>query len=390
MDKSKPNDYNNFSHTSSSTDKLDTSKSKQIADPPTKHELDAHMDMLAQNASYAQDTSAEPQPIQSDEFYRNYASGAGEMGRNSLTHANEMMANRALVASYEYSAVRNYEHAMNGLTGATAFDRYDMNLSSLYASSLSMQRPNISYPSYLNTFNSDDVAAAATHQKYFGEHGATGGAGAPAVSAGIADGSAPYYPKPMYHYDSTFPLGGFSAMNLALRSSTVTNPLPIIDLSATNVTASSAPTSTTPQYSMSHRSTDSNVIGKETEVTNSGSQVGMGNENRRRPTNATKNDGYSAQNDNFSAYQRAKSPQSEPVDLCNVAGSKEGVFSGENSTENTQNRPFSRSDSTSDSGASPYIDTLKTDSMGELEIIKIDKIATIDWYLNDFCEWNRF
>lgn len=310
--------------------------------------MENQLDLLSQHPNYATDAVTEPQGVNADEFYRNY-SNAGEITRST----NEMMTNRALVASYEYSAVRNYEHAMNGLPAGPPFDRYDMNLSSLYASSLSMQRPNISYPSYLNTFNTDEVA---THQKYFGEHG--------------ADGATPYYPKPMYHYDSTFPLGGFSAMNLALRSSAVPNPLPIIDLSATNATVSNSSTSNQAHYSMAHNRVNetqmSGVTVKEPQTPNASPQnMNISGESRRRPVSNNKNDGFSGQHEsNCSAYQRTKSPQTEPVDLCN-ASEKGTPFGADNSTDNAQNRPFSRSDSASDSTASPYIDAIKTDSMGE-------------------------
>lgn len=347
--KSKSTDYTNFAHTPSANDKLDSTKSKQITDPTPKLDMENQLDLLSQHSNYASETVAEPQGVNADEFYRNY-SNAGDITRST----NEMITNRALVASYEYSAVRNYEHAMNGLTTGPPFDRYDMNLSSLYASSLSMQRPNISYPSYLNTFNTDEVA---NHQKYFGEHG--------------GDSATPYYPKPMYHYDSTFPLGGFSAMNLALRSSAVSNPLPIMDLSAPNVTASNATTLNQTPYSMAHNRTNdtqmSNLAVKEPQTPNSSPQnnMNMSGENRRRTS--SKNDAFPGQNEqNCSAYQSSKSPQSEPVDLCN-ASEKGAAFGADNSVDNTQNRPFSRSDSTSDSTASPYIDAIKTDSMGKLE-----------------------
>lgn len=346
MEKSKATDYVNFTHTQP-TDKTENTKSKQIAD--TKLEMENQMNLLSQNSNYPSDTAAEPTGLNAEEFYRNYSNAGAEIPRGS--HTNEMMANRALVASYEYSAVRNYEHAMNGLTGGTPFDRYDMNLSSLYASSLSMQRPNITYPPYLNSFNSEDMAQ---HQKYFSEH--SGG-----------DSSTPYYPKPMYHYDSSFPLGGFSAMNLALRTSAVPNPLPIIDLAAPNVTLSNSTTSNTSQYSMAQRAGD-NQVGhsiKETHSSHSSGQMNVaGDHNRRRTSQNNKIESFNGPSEHFSAYQESKSPQTEPVDLCNQAD-KGTTFVAENSTESTQNRPFSRSDSTSDSTASPYIDALKTDSMGE-------------------------
>lgn len=369
---SKTSDYINFPNESSSRHenlKAENTKSKQLTESANK--IDAttesgvnQMNLMSQSANYANtlETSSEhqqQQQQQSDELYfRNY-SNPSEIQRSSASYANEMISNRALVANYEYSAVRNYENAMSGLTTGTAFDRYDMNLSNLYASSLSMQRPTISYPSYLNSFTQDDPN---NHQKYFNEHN--------------VDSSTPYYPKPMYHYDSSFPLSGFSAMNLTLRSAAVANSLPLIDLSTPSIMPSSLSTHHTPNYSMAQsRTSDSQMsMEKEENTSNSSPQISSNDAaNHRISVNSNNNNKHSSyqtsnQNENVQSYQASKSPQSEPVDLCNAPIKPTStVFTSDNSMENSQNRPFSRSDSTSDSNASPYVDTFKSDPMSKLK-----------------------
>lgn len=309
-------------------------------------------------------------PFNSDDLYfRNYAGSGSDITRPIVSYANEMIANRALAANYDYSSVRNYENAMNTISTSAAFDRYDMNLSNLYASTLPMQRPGITYPSYLQSIAQDDQhhlsAAQATMLK--SEH--------------CSETPTPFYPRPMYHYDPSFSLSRFPAMNLALRTAATTNSsVPIIDLSTQNVSSSNA-YSASAQYSTVHRSNDTNTPSASPKRACSPNSSPQANSNDRSIDsnlddrmpliNSDKNNRtYPLQADNLSAdhnvrrsISNSRSPQTEPVNLCN-APLKTLPFSTNNSIENAQNRPYSR-ESTSDSNASPYIDAYKGDSMGK-------------------------
>lgn len=321
------------------------------------------------------------QSVQSDDFYfRNYSHPSDITRSSTASYANEMMANRSLVANYEYSAVRSYENAINGIPSATPFDRYDMNLGNLYASSLPMQRP---YPSYFTSFGQDDASA---QQKYFHDH--------PMLKSdhGI-DNSSPYYPKPMYHYDHpSFPLTGFSAMNLTLRSAAVaaaaTNSLqPIMSLSTPSVTSSNLLAHNPSYYTVAQRTTTDELTPSNTPKPNANTPSPQPNTNANtaNTTNNTntndlnsdggrggtvensKNRSYRLNDDNLTQYQNSRSPQSEPVDLCNAPlKPNTNAFSGDNNSVETvpQNRPFSR-ESTSDSNASPYVDSFKGDPMSK-------------------------
>lgn len=309
------------------------------------------------------DASIEQPMNNSDELcYRSYTN-SNDISRTTVPFANDMMANRALVANYEYSAVRSYENAMNGISTAPTFDRYDMNLGNLYASSLSMQRSNLTYPSYLNTFGAEDP----NQQKYLHEHHFSQAAMLKNETA--SENSTPYYPKPMYHYDPAFPLAGFSAMNLSLRTAAVAaanGTLPIMDLTAaTTVTSANlAASNASPIYTTGQRLQTTISTSKASRTPNLSPQTNSGEQtadnNNRMPMNNLKMQSYSGEN--FAPNSR--SPQNEPVDLCN-SQIKPGTFTGDNSIETVQNRPYSR-DSTSDSNASPYVvDTYKGDPMGK-------------------------
>lgn len=297
--------------------------------------------------------------------YRNY-SNASDISRPTVPFANEMMANRALVANYEYSAARSYESAMNGISTAPTFDRYDMNLGNLYASSLSMQRSNLTYPPYLNSFSAEDP----NQPKYLAEHHFPPSTMLKSETG--AENQAPYYPKPMYHYDPSFPLAGFSAMNLSLRTAAVaaaSNSLPIMDLSAANVVTSSslAGCSNPPHYSAIQRlqASTSASTPKSSRTPNPSPQANNSEQttDNRMPMNNLKLQSYQLPTENFAQNSRSP-PPSEPVDLCN-SQMKPGTFAADNSSmETAPNRPYSR-ESTSDSNASPYIDTYKGEPMGK-------------------------
>lgn len=312
-----------------------------------------------------------PPTEQTDDFYfRNY-SHANEIVRPAtVSYTNEMMTNRALAANYDYSAVRSYESA---ISSGTAFDRYDMNLSNLYASPLSMQRSNITYPTYFGSFSQEDPNS---QPKYFHDHAML------KTEHGI-DSSTPYYPKPMYHYDPAFPLSGFSAMNLTLRTAAAaaaaaSNSLPIMNLTTPHVTSSNLLTHNPSYYSVAQRNTNDTLTSSNSDAKlnvntslsphsnnndqNSDSRTTMNNNNNIN----SKSRSYRLHDENLPQYQNSRSPQNEPVDLCNAPiKPTSSTFNTEsNSIENTQNRPFSR-ESTSDSNASPYVDAFKTDPMGE-------------------------
>ncbi|XP_055303687.1 uncharacterized protein LOC129569161 isoform X2 [Sitodiplosis mosellana] len=309
------------------------------------------------------DATSVEQSMNTDELcYRNY-SNSNDISRPAVPFANDMMANRALVANYEYSAVRNYENAMNGISTAPTFDRYDMNLGNLYASSLSMQRSNLTYPPYLNSFGSEDP----NQPKYLAEHHFSQAAMLKNDTSG--ENQAPYYPKPMYHYDPSFPLAGFSAMNLSLRTAAVaaaSNSLPIMDLSAANVTSSSlSGCSNPPHFSAIQRLQTSNSTStpKSSRTPNPSPQTNNSEQttDNGMAMNNLKLQSYQLPAENFA--QNSRSPTNEPVDLCN-SQIKPGTFTADNnSMETAPNRPYSR-ESTSDSNASPYIDTYKGEPMG--------------------------
>lgn len=303
----------------------------------------------------------EPSMNTDDLCYRNYTN-TNDLSRSSASFANDMMANRALVANYEYSAVRSYETAMNGIPSGPAFDRYDMNLGNLYASSLSMPRSNLTYPSYLNTFGADDP----NQQKYLHDHHFTQTAMLKNDSG--SENATPYYPKPMYHYDPAFPLAGFSAMNLSLRTAAAAaaaagTTLPIMELSSSATTAN-LHSSNSPHYSSVQRlQINSASPTKSVRTPNStppSATTAAANETENNRLNNLKMQSYQLHGENFA--QNSRSPQNEPVDLCN-SPIKQG-FGADNSMETAQNRPFSR-ESTSDSNASPYVDAYKGEPMGK-------------------------
>lgn len=309
-------------------------------------------------------STIDEQSMNTDELcYRSY-SNSNDILRPTVPFANDMMANRALVANYEYSAVRSYENAMNGISTAPTFDRYDMNLGNLYASSLSMQR---SYPPYLNSFGPSEDP---NQQKYLAEHHFSQAAMLKNETTG--ETSTPYYPKPMYHYDPSFPLAGFSAMNLSLRTAAVAaatgSSLPIMDLSSANVTSSNLPgCSNPPLYSSVQRlqTSTSNSTSKLSRTPNPSPQTNNSEQttDNRMPMNNLKLQSYQLPAENFA--QNSRSPPTEPVDLCN-SQMKPGTFTADNnSMETAPNRPYSR-ESTSDSNASPYIDSYKAEPMGKL------------------------
>lgn len=312
------------------------------------------------------DATTVEQALGTDDLcYRSYPS-SNDLPRSTVPFANDM-ANRALVANYEYSAVRSYENAMNGIPAGPAFDRYDMNLGNLYASSLSMQRSNLTYPAYLNTFSADDP----NQQKYL--HDTHFSQSAILKNDTATETSTPYYPKPMYHYDPSFPLAGFSAMNLSLRTAAVAaanGTLPIMDLSP-SVTASSLHGPNPTHYSTAQRlqSSTSTSTPKPSRTPNSNPSAQTNSNNDQSTDNRMslsnlKMQSYQLQNENFA--QNSRSPQNEPVDLCNSQIKPHtSTFATDNSIENAQNRPYSR-ESTSDSNASPYVDTYKGEPMGKL------------------------
>lgn len=320
-------------------------------------------------------------PFSSDDLYfRNYANSGAEITRPIVSYANEMIANRALAANYEYSSV-----AMNSIPTSAAFDRYDMNLSNLYASTIPMQRTGITYPSYLQSVAQDDSSAT---QKYFHDQHLT--QTSMIKTDHCNESQTPFYPRPMYHYDPSFSLTRFPAMNLALRSAAsaaaavTSSTLPIIDLSAPSVHGSNSQAYSSAQYPMIHRSNDANntptASPKHACTPNTSPQANSNErsidsnlDDRLPSVSISKNRTYPLQTENSSTEQsvrrsisHSRSPQIEPVNLCN-APLKTLPFSTNNnniSIENTQNRPYSR-ESTSDSNASPYVDAYKADSMGK-------------------------
>lgn len=299
------------------------------------------------------------QSMTDDLCYRSY-SNSNDISR---PFANDMMANRALVANYEYSAVRSYENAMNGISQTPSFDRYDMNLGNLYASSLSMQRSNLAYPSYLNSFSSEDP----NQQKYLHEHHFS--QAAMLKNDTSAEGATPYYPKAMYHYDPSFPLAGFSAMNLSLRTAAVAaanGSLPIMDLTSPNATSSNLLGHNPPHYSNVQHLQTSTSTPKTSRNSNPSPQTNNTEQStdNRMPLNNPKIQSYQLHGENFAQTSSRSSPN-EPVDLCNSQMKPHsGGFATENAIESAQNRPYSR-ESTSDSNASPYVDTYKGEPMGE-------------------------
>lgn len=302
------------------------------------------------------DASAE-QAISTDDLsYRNY-SNPNDVSRPIVPFPNDIMANRALVANYEYSAVRSYENSMNGLSSAPTFDRFDMNLGNLYASSI--QRPSLTYPSYLNTFAADDP----NQQKYLHEHHFA--QGTIPKNEPAAENATPYYPKPMYHYDPAFPLAGFSAMNLTLRSAAVaaaSSTLPIMDLSPPN-SMSNTHGHNSSHYSSVQRPQTSTSTSTSTSTAKSirtphasplNNNNDQSSDKNRIPMSNSKMQSYQLQGDSYA--HNSRSPLNEPVDLCNTQiKSHPGTFMADNAIGNAQNRPFSR-ESTSDSNASPYMD----------------------------------
>lgn len=320
------------------------------------------------------------QSMNSDEFsYRNYSNA--DLSRPTVPFANDMMANRALVANYEYSAVRSYENAMNGIPSGPTFDRYDMNLGNLYASSLSMQRSNLTYPSYLNTFGADDP----NQQKYLHEHHFAQSAMLKNEPSG--ENATPYYPKPMYHYDAAFPLAGFSAMNLSLRTAAVaaaaTTSLPIMDLSTPTVTSSNfSHGHNSPHYSSVQRLQAASSAPKASRTPNLSPHANTNeqqqhSDSNRMPLNNLKLQSYQLHGENFATQNSRSPPPNEPVDLCNspIKPTHSGAFTADNSMETAQNRPYSR-DSTSDSNASPYVDAYKGEPMGKLAFCSLQQSAT--------------
>lgn len=318
--------------------------------------------------SNAIDTSVEPTMNPDEMCYRGY-SNPTDISRSSVPFANDMMANRALVANYEYSAVRSYENAMNGISSGPTFDRYDMNLGNLYASSLSMQRSNLTYSPYLNSFAADDP----NQQKYLHDHHFSQAAMLKNESGG--ETAAPYYPKPMYHYDPSFPLAGFSAMNLSLRTAAAAaaaanGSLSIMDLPS-SASSSNLHTTNSPHYSTVQRlqtNTTSTSTSKPTRSPNSSPQANNSEQqpDNRMPVSNHKLQSYQLHGENFTA-QNSRSSPSEPVDLCNgqiKPPPHSGAFTSDTPMENVQNRPYSR-ESTSDSNASPYVDTYKGEPMGK-------------------------
>lgn len=313
------------------------------------------------------DPSIEPTMNADELCYRGY-SNANDISRSSVPFANDMMANRALVANYEYSAVRSYENAMNGISSGPGFERYDMNLGNLYASSLSMQRSNLTYPPYLNTFASDDP----NQQKYLHDHHFSQAAMLKNESGG--ENATPYYPKPMYHYDPSFPLAGFSAMNLSLRTAAAAaaaagGSLPIMDLTSPSLTSSNLHTTNPPHYSTVQRlQTNTTSTPKPPRSPNISPQANNNEQHpdNRMPLNNLKLQSYQLHGENF-VGQNARSSPNEPVDLCNSQikpAPHSAAFTTDTSMENAQNRPYSR-ESTSDSNASPYVDTYKGEPMGK-------------------------
>lgn len=323
------------------------------------------------------DASVEQSLGTDDLCYRSYSS-SNEMPRSTVPFANDM-ANRALVANYEYSAVRSYENAMNGISAAPAFERYDMNLGNLYASSLSMQRSNLTYPPYLNTFGAEDP----NQQKYL--HDSHFSQASMLKTDSTNENSQPYYPKPMYHYDPSFPLAGFSAMNLSLRTAAAaaaaSSSLPIMDLSSPCVTSANLHGPNPSHYSTVQRLqlSASSTTPKPTRTPDPSPQTNSNNEqsaDNRMSLGNLKMQSYQLQNESFA--QNSRSPQNEPVDLCNSQiKPHSSTFTSDNSIENAQNRPYSR-ESTSDSNASPYVDTYKGEPMGKLTFFSKQKIRTKD------------
>lgn len=327
------------------------------------------------------DPSAIESTMSNDDLcYRGYAPSSNEL---SASFANDMMANRALVANYEYSTVRGYENAMNG---------YDMNLGNLYA------RSNLAYPSYLNSFGAD---VDLNQQKYLHDphhhhHHHYSSTAMLKNDSATAEAATPYYPKPMYHYDSAFPLTGFSAMNLSLRMSAAAAAAaagggggagPIIDFTPSNVTSSNLHATNSPHYTTAVQRLQANSASttpKSTRTPPNSSPQAISSEQQlqqqqpsdsnRMPMNNLKLQSYQLHGENFAPNSRT-SP-SEPVDLCNSEIGKpthSGAFAAAAATtgttdnqsiETAQNRPFSR-ESTSDSNASPYVDAYKGDPMGK-------------------------
>lgn len=365
-------DFSNSLNSSDSNVKMESlAKTGKMKNINEKIETGGNIEVTNQSQATGNCYPTGLETEQTDDFYfRNY-SHVNEIARPAtVSYTNEMMTNRALAANYDYSAVRGYE---NAISSGTAFDRYDMNLNNLYASPLSMQRSNITYPTYFGSFGQEDPNG---QQKYFHEHAML------KTEHGI-DGSTPYYPKPMYHYDPAFPLSGFSAMNLTLRSAAAaavaSNSLPIINLTAPSVTSSNLLTHNPSYYSVAQRNTNDSSTSTNSNAKlnvntsphsknndqNSDSGTTMKNNNNNNNNNS-KSRSYRLHDENLPQYQKSRSPQSEPVDLCNAPiKPTSSTFNTEsNSIENTQNRPFSR-ESTSDSNASPYVDSFKIDPMGE-------------------------
>lgn len=352
----------------------------------------SHQSSSACYPSSILDPSAIDPSMNSDELcYRSYAASTNELSRSSASFANDMMANRALVANYEYSTVRGYENAMNG---------YDMNLGNLYA------RSNLAYPSYLNTFNAD---VDPNQQKYLHDphhhhHHHYSSTAMLKNDSATTETPAPYYPKPMYHYDPAFPLTGFSAMNLtnlSLRTAAAAAAVaaaaggggggggsagPILEFTSPNVTASNLHMANSPHYTTVQRlqSNSASTPPKSARTPPNSSPQAIGSEaqpqpdSHRLPMNNLKLQSYQLHGENFASNSRT--PSSEPVDLCNSEIGKSTQHSGafaaaaaaaattattdSQSIETTQNRPFSR-ESTSDSNASPYVDAYKSDPMGK-------------------------
>lgn len=334
------------------------------------------------------DSSAMESSMHNDDLcYRSYAASSNELSRSSASFANDMMANRALVANYEYSTVRGYENAMNG---------YDMNLGNLYA------RSNLAYPSYLNTFNAD---VDPNQQKYLHDphhhhhHHHYSSTAMLKNDAATSETSTPYYPKPMYHYDPAFPLTGFSAMNLSnlsLRTAAAAAAAaaaagggggaagPIIEFTSPNVTSSNLHMTNSPHYTTVQRlqANSASTPPKSARSPPNSSPQAISSEQQqqqsdsnRLPMNNLKLQSYQLHGENFASNSRT--PSSEPVDLCNSEIGKSTQHSGafaaaaattaatdSQSIETAQNRPFSR-ESTSDSNASPYVDAYKSDPMGK-------------------------
>lgn len=316
--------------------------------------------------------------IADDLGYRGYSTGTNDLTRSSF--ANDMMANRTMVANYDYSAVRGYENAMNGIPSG-----YDP-LSNLYASSaLSMQRSNLAYPSYLNTFGSD---VDANQQKYLHDahhahHHHHYASNAMLKNDTVTpDTATPYYPKPMYHYDPAFPLTGFSAMNLSLRTAAAAAAAaaaasgsgPIADFTSSNLPATNSPHYASVQRLQANSASTPPKSSRTPPNSSPHADHSEHSDNNRTPLNSLKLQSYQLHGENFAANSRT-SP-TEPVDLCNSEIEKSthsgaftataaGTTTADNqSIETAPNRPFSR-ESTSDSNASPYVDAYKGDPMGK-------------------------